>query len=104
MVITMSQKLIYDFGLSKSVADNLREIADTIDTDVVKKLSEDETLFTSVWNGENADAFFVKYKKLIDNYKLVKNELLLQTEEIEKTSRHMFLIEQEAKEIATEKN
>ena len=98
----MNKEIIYDFGLSKKVSEELKNIAEKIDSKIIKKKLDDETLFASSWIGENADAFFAKYRALIGNFELIKNDILIQNEEIEKTSRHVFLLEQEAKELMNE--
>lgn len=98
----MNGKITYDFNLSKSVTVHLEEIADDINKTIVKKLPDDEVLFSRSWNSEIAEQFFCKYTHLIQNYEVLKDRLLYEAEQLDKISRHMFLIEQEAKKLAIE--
>lgn len=98
----MNEKITYDFNLSNSVSKHLEEIADDINKTIVKNLSEDEVLFSRSWNSETADQFFCKYRHLIHNYEILKDQLIYEVEQLNKISRHMFLIEQEAKKLAIE--
>lgn len=99
----MDSQIKYDFNLSSSVEGNLEEIAAAIDKGIIKCADEDITLISNAWQSDAAESFIMKYKKLLEEIKNIKNEIIDETEQIKKVSRHMFLIEQKAKQIADEK-
>jgi uncharacterized protein YukE len=99
----MNTEINYDFALSNSVAKFLEEIASDIDSKIIAKLSDDSACIASAWQSDAGEKFLEKYKSLVDELKITEEKILCEVEEIEKISRHMFLIEEKSKEIAAGK-
>lgn len=98
----MDRQINYDFNLSSSVTENLEEIAAAIENGIIRCSADDLALMSDAWQSDAAESFILKYKKLLDEIKKTENEIIAEAEEISRISRHMFLIEQEAKRIAAE--
>lgn len=98
----MEDKIIYDFNLSRRVIQELEEEAICIENGVIAKLESELQLLAESWQSDSTDDFMEKLSIIQDNLIRIKNNILLQTEQIKKISKHMYLIEQEGKITATE--
>ena len=98
----MDSKIVFDFKLSRKVSDTLEEIAECINTNIVAKSEADQVLFSRALECDSTNDFLNKYRTIISRYDVLKNRLIIQSENLNVISRHMFLIEEETKKLAVE--
>ena len=93
----------YDFNLSDTVSERLASSAQVINEKIIKPSDNDCTLLWYAWDSHAADIFVLKYRQFIGELSLVRDELIKQSEEIDRVSRIMHIKEEEAKRLASER-
>lgn len=99
----MKDKILYDFNLSKTVCNGLEEIVQSLNAEVIAAENDNLELLARTWSSEGAEIFAIKYKHFISDLRTLSNEVNNEIERIKRTSRKMYLIEQEAKKKILEK-
>lgn len=98
----MSSKIVYDFNLSKTVCDNLEEVVRNLNTCIIFTENDNLRLIANSWESQSTELYVKKYIGFVGKVKNIRNELSKEIEEIKRTSRKIYLIEQEAKKKASE--
>lgn len=98
-----SNSIDYDFLLSASVAGKLEETATSINNNIVRVLQSEVMSLSGSWQGETAELCFDKCVLLAEEISCIRDEIFSYAEQIKKVSRHIYLVEQEAKRIAESK-
>lgn len=98
--MNMNDKISYDFSLSTSVKKNLENCAAYIDKIIINNLNSQSQLLSDSWQSDSATAFLGKCALLLEEITKIRDEIYFESEQIEKISRHIASIEEEAKKAA----
>ena len=98
----MVNKINYDFDLSASVINKLYEISADIENTTSNRAADDISLLSRGWNSDSAERFIGKYTELVSDFDKISKQIAYEAEEINRISRHMYLIEKEAERLAKE--
>lgn len=98
----MKDNINYDFTKISLEVKNLKDVSQCIEHDISKELSNEIQQLSKYWQGEPANIFYIKSCELTNDITGIAKEILSEAEEIENMSKHIYLIEQEAKKIARE--
>ena len=99
----MSEKTIhFDFEVCETAVKELEETAERIRVEYETIQVEDMHLLNSALRGEAGELLADYYFGCAERLKALEKKLLEQCEDIKRTARRMYTIEQEAKRIATE--
>lgn len=102
-VSVMSDEIIYDFRLAKTVCNSLEEVVRSLNTDIIGTEYDNLELLARAWRSDGAEAFAKRFRKFVSDVAMIRNEIADEIESIKRTSQKIFLIEQEAKKRALEK-
>lgn len=98
----MIDKINYDFDLSASVVKKLYEISSDIKNTTSKRAPEYISLLSRGWSSDSAEKFIEKYTELVRDFEKISKQIVCEAEDINRISRHMYLIEKEAQRLANE--
>lgn len=96
----MKSTINYDFSISKINSKKIEDVSYYIDNILINEMAEKIKHISSCWDAEAAEALLFKCNELSDSFRKISKEINAEIEQIDKISRHMYLIEQENKEIA----
>lgn len=99
----MKEQIYYDFQLSKDVSGKLEEIAQYLQTEVVAPEDEGLQMLSNAWKGSEANQFAEKYRRFVAEVRKTGDDINKEAEQIQRISRKMYLIEQEAEQKIIEK-
>lgn len=92
-------KIVYDFNLSKNAVQELEDEYVYIKMNVVDSFEDELRTLSSYWQSESTGKFIDKCDVILDNLKRINSNILLQAEQIKLISRHIYLTEEQNKEI-----
>lgn len=95
--MNINDKIDYDFLLSASAKKNLENAAAYIDKNVINNLYSQSQLLSESWQSDSATAYFNKCTLLLEEIAKIRDEIYYEAEQIEKVSRYIASIEEEAK-------
>lgn len=77
-----------DFIKYESIRRQLEEMVTSLDSNIVKVLSEDEALIMQAYSGETAALLCNKYRQFVAEINSLNNELTYHIEKIESDLKH----------------
>ena len=95
----MDDKIVYDFDLSQKVIQELEDEYACIKANVIVSFEDELKTLSGYWQSESTGKFMDKCNNILDNLKRINNNILLQSEQVKLISRHIYLTEQQNKEI-----
>ena len=98
----MKDSIRFDFEASESAVKELEAAAGLIKTEYQKMVTDDAYLLNDAWDSDSGNAFRSGYQSRAEELKQLEQAILSQAEDIRARSRRMYLMEHEAKRIASE--
>ena len=99
----MDKVIHYDFDLSKSSCENLNNIVRRLSQDITVPSNDMLMLLSGAWRSPRADLFADKFRSFVAEVGELNDRICEDAERIQRVSAKMYIIEQEAKRLALEK-
>lgn len=98
----MKDTISFDFEVGESAVKELEATAALIKTEYQRMISDDVYLLNAAWDSDSGKAFRAGYQKRAEELKRLERAIMAQADDIHGRCRRMYLMEQEAKRIASE--
>lgn len=99
----MTDKIEYDFSLSKSVCEELDEISQLLKQNASDAERDNLMVLAKAWNSDASVLFEKKYTAFLRTQKMTANEIEEESEKIKLLTKRLYLIEEQAKQKAVER-
>ena len=99
-----STQIRFDFQNAKNQANKLDELADNLEQQVVRKMSDTAQQLSAAWSGESANRYLVKQAELQQEVAETVRALREIAEEIRRIAKRVYDAEMEALRIALQKS
>lgn len=99
----MTNKIEYDFSLSKSVCEELDEISQLLKQNASDAERDNLMILSKSWNSDASVMFEKKYMAFLRTQKMIANEIEEESEKIKLLTKRLYLIEEQAKQKAVER-
>ena len=99
----MTNKIEYDFSLSKSVCEELDEISQLLKQNASDAERDNLMILSKSWNSDASVMFEKKYTAFLRTQKMIANEIEEESEKIKLLTKRLYLIEEQAKQKAVER-